>query len=197
MTPAEPIQAPVSGPWGGAENGASLPRPQAPPNGAPTGLDPGLLLLGNDRLDRGDGAVGKLDLDHEGADFAQRLLEPDAFFLDPQVAGLAQGVDDLLGADRAEQLAVLAGPLVDRQHRLAEQAGGLGFALGPGLLRLFGDLAAALGLLERPRGRRLRQLAGDQVVAQVAGGDVYRLAALAERLHVLEQDGLCHQRSPT
>ena len=59
----------------------------------PTG---GLLLLGDDRLDRGDGAVGELDLDHEGADFAQRLLEPHFAFVDPQVAGVAQRVDDLL-----------------------------------------------------------------------------------------------------
>ena len=80
---------------------------------------------------------------------------------------------------------------------MPEQAGGLRFALGPGLLGLFGDLAAALRFLQRARGRRLGQLAGDQVVAQVAGGDVDRLTALAERVDVLEQDGLCHQRSPT
>src|SRR4051812_12451845 len=48
----------------------------------------GLLLLGDDRLDGGDGAVAELDLDHEGADFAQRLLEPHLAFVDPQVAGL-------------------------------------------------------------------------------------------------------------
>src|SRR6476661_7075903 len=102
-----------------------------------------LLLLGNDRLDRGDGAVGKLDLDHEGADFAQRLLEADFAFIDAKVAGVAERVDDLLGADRPEQLAVLAGPLVDRQDGLGEQAGCLGFALGTYLLGLFGYLAAA------------------------------------------------------
>ena len=35
-----------------------------------------------------------------------------------QVAGVADRVGDLLGTDRAEELAVLAGPLVDRQHSL-------------------------------------------------------------------------------
>ena len=68
---------------------------------------------------------------------------------------------------------------------LREQAGGLGFALGARFLGLFGGLAAALRLLQRARRRRLGQLARDQVVAQVAGGDVDRLAALAERLDVL------------
>ncbi len=86
---------------------------------------------------------------------------------------------------------------MDRDHGLGEQAGRLGFAFDAEFLRPFGLLAAALGLLEGTRGRRLGELAGDQVVAQVAGGDVDRLAAFAEGLDVLEQDGLGHQRSPT
>ena len=55
------------------------------------------------------------------------------------------------GADRAEQLAVLARALVDRQHGLREQRGRLLFALGPRLLGLFGGRLAALRLLERAR----------------------------------------------
>ena len=40
-------------------------------------------------------------------------------------------------------------------------------------------------------------LRGIEVVAQVAGRDVDRVAGLAEPLDVLEQDCLGHQRSPT
>jgi hypothetical protein len=164
-----------------------LPRPE--PRGP--------FLLADDRLDRGSRAVGQLDLDHEGAEFAQRLVEFDFAFVDSQVASLAQRVGDLLRPDRSEQLAVLAGPLVDRQHGLGEQPGRRGFALCARRFRPFLGLQAPLRLLQSARGRRLRQFARDEVVAQVARGDVDRLAALAERLDVLEQDRLCHQRSPT
>ena len=48
-----------------------------------------LALFGDDRLHRGDRAVGDLDLDHVGADLADRLLEADVAAVDAQVAGLA------------------------------------------------------------------------------------------------------------
>src|ERR1044072_1831348 len=37
------------------------------------------------------------------------------------------------------------------------------------------------------------ELAGDQVIAQITGGDVDRFAAPAEAVHVLEQDRLGHR----
>ncbi len=110
-------------------------------------------------LTEATGAIGELDLDHEGADLAERLLEADLAPVDAQVASLTNRVDDLLGADRAEQLAVLARALVDRQHSFGEQAGGLGFALGAGSLGLLGGGAAALRFLQGAGGRRLGELA--------------------------------------
>ena len=56
---------------------------------------------------------------------------------------------------------------------------------------------AAAPARARPAVAGSGELARDQVVAQVAGGDVDRFAALAEALDVLEQDRLRHQRSPT
>src|SRR4051794_561486 len=131
----------------------------------------GSAFLGDDRLHRGDGAVGKLDLDHVGADLAQGLLETDLTAVDTQIASVADRVGDLLGADRAEQLAVLAGALVDRQHRLGEQRGRLLFALGAGFLSRFGGSLATLCLLQRTGGRGGGQFAWNQVVPQIAGGD--------------------------
>ena len=102
-----------------------------------------------------------------------------------------------LAPTEPNSLPSVARPLVDRQHGLGEQRGRLLFALGPRLLGLFGGRLASLRLLQRTgRGRR-GQLAGDEVVAQVAGRDVDRFAALPEALDVLEEDGLRHQRSPT
>ena len=54
---------------------------------------------------------------------------------------------------------------------------------------------AALGGVEGALGRRLGELARDQVVAQVALGDVDDGPLLAERLDVLEQDRLGHRAS--
>ena len=57
---------------------------------------------------------------------------------------------------------------------------------------LLGGLLAALRGGDRALGGGLGQLARDQVVAQVALGDVDDRAALAQRLVVLEQDRLGH-----
>src|SRR6478672_11129454 len=89
-----------------------------------------LLLLGEDRLHRGDVAVGELDLDHVGADLADRLLEADSAVVAADVTRVADRRDYLFRPDRAEELAVFARPLVDRQHCLREQRGGLSFARG-------------------------------------------------------------------
>jgi hypothetical protein len=119
-----------------------------------------------------------------------RLVEVDLAAVDRDAARLLDGVGDVLRGDRAEQAPVVAGLLADREDGLVEQLGALGGA-GDGLLRcaLLGG-RAALGRVDGAPGRRLGGLARDQVVAQVALGDVDDGALLAERLDVLEQDRL-------
>ena len=134
----------------------------------------GLLLLADDRLDRGDGAVGELDLDHEGAEFAQRLLEPDPLFSirrsrasrSASTISLAPTEPNSLPSSPARWWIVST---VFESRPAASASRSARTLLGP-----LGRLEAALGFLERARGRRLGQLARDQVVAQVAGGDVDR-----------------------
>ena len=111
-------------------------------------------------------------------------------------ARLLDGVGDVLRGDRAEQAPVVAGLLADREHRLVEQLGAARAARLDGLLRgaLLGR-GAALGRVDGALRRRLGELARDQVVAQVALGDVDDGALLAERLDVLEQDRLGHRAS--
>src|SRR5947199_333805 len=58
-----------------------------------------------------------------------------------------------------------------------------------------GRLASPRRGLDRARCGGLGELARQQVVAQVPGGDVDDRTALAERLHVLEQDRLRHPES--
>ena len=97
-----------------------------------------------------------------------------------------------LAPTEPNSLPPVVGPLVDRQHGLGEQRGRLLFALGPRRRSLFRRSLALLRLLERARRGGRRQLARDQVVAQVARRDVDRFAALSEALDVLEQDRLRH-----
>src|SRR3954454_8814863 len=130
---------------------------------------PLLLRLGDDGLDRRRDPAADLDLDHESAGLADRLLEADLLAVDLDAAGGLDRLGDLGGGDGAEELAVLPGAVVDSQDGLAEQRGGLAGALRGLLLGLGGALALAFGLLERALGGRLRQLARHQVVAQVAG----------------------------
>src|SRR4051794_39551619 len=80
----------------------------------------------------------------------------------------------------------------DRQHRAGEHGGVLLRLLLLLPRRSLGSLDAMLRLGDRARRRRLGELAGDEVVAKVARRDVDHVAALAERLDGLEQDGLCH-----
>ena len=99
---------------------------------------------------------------------------------------------------------VVTGPVGDREHGLGEQGGGLAGPLEGHAGGLVGNLATTLGLLERALGGGLRELARDQVVAQVSGRDLDRVAGLAESLDLLEQNRLSHRwagpgayRSPT
>src|SRR3954452_5564605 len=69
-----------------------------------------LLLLGDDRLHRGDDAVRHLDVDHSRAHGADRLVEADVAAIDVDPARLLDRVDDVLRGDRAGQAAVLPPP---------------------------------------------------------------------------------------
>ena len=109
-----------------------------------------------------------------------RLVQLDLATIEPEAARLADGVDDLLRGDRAEQTAVVAGRMRDRQHRLGEQRHVLLGLLGSLALGAVGGVAAADRLGDRPGRRRLGELARCQVVAQVAWRDVYDVAALPE-----------------
>src|SRR5829696_4578148 len=155
-----------------------------------------LLLLDHHGLDVGEHAVADLDGHHAGADRADRLLEVHLALVDLEAAGLLDRVDDVLGGDRAEQAAVVARLMGDREHGLVEQ-----LRAHLGALRRLGG-GAVQGLLVALGGRdgalrgRLGQLARDQVVAEIALGDVDHGAALAHVLDVLEEDGLRHRGLP-
>ena len=110
--------------------------------------------------------------------------------VDLHAAGGLDRLGDLLRGDGAEQLAVLAGLVVDRQHGLGEQGRGLVGAIGGARSSSSARSRRRSRLLQRALGGGLGELARDQVVAQVAGRDVDRVAGLAEPLDVLEQDGL-------
>jgi hypothetical protein len=127
-----------------------------------------------------------------GAGVADRLLEVHLAAVQLHAAGLLDGVDDVLRGDRAEQAAVVTRGLRDRQDGARQQRRvvlrPLRELAGGALLRLH----AALRVLDRRRRRGLRQLAREQEVAQVPLGDVDDVAALADVLHVLEEDRLGH-----
>ena len=133
-----------------------------------------LLLLDDHRLDGRRDAVLDLDDDHVGPDVLDRLLEVDLAAVDLDAAGVLDRVGDVLVGDRAEQATVVAGLLLDREDRLGEQLGVLLRArLRASLLRRARRPRCALrGGVERALRRRLGELARDQVVAQVARGDV-------------------------
>src|SRR4051794_17721596 len=151
-----------------------------------------LLLLDDHRLDgRGD-AVLDLDVDHAGADRADRLLEVDLAAIDRDAAGLLDRIDDVLRRDRAEQAAVVAGLVRDREHGAAQDGRGLLGGGGRVRQRAVGGLAALLGRDDRALGGGGRQLARDQIVAQVALRDVDDGAPCAELLVVLQKDCLRH-----
>src|SRR3954451_3149200 len=76
---------------------------------------------GHDGLDgRGDTIV-HLDRDHVRSRGLDRLRELNLAAVELRPASLADCVDDLLRGDRAEQPAVVARGVGDREHRLREQ----------------------------------------------------------------------------
>src|SRR5919198_65098 len=76
-----------------------------------------LLLLDDHRLD-GRGDAGRdLDLDHPRADGLDRLAEADVVAVDRDAAGLLDRVRDVLRGHGAEEAALLAGLVRDREDR--------------------------------------------------------------------------------
>src|SRR4051794_27643002 len=150
------------------------------------------LAGGHDGLDgRGDTIV-HLDRDHVRSRGLDRLVELDLAAVELQSASLADGIDDLLRGDRAEQPAVVACGVGDREHRLGEQRGVLLGLLSEVAHRLLGGFLATLRLGNRAAGRRLGELARDEEVPQVAGRDVDDVALLTKGVDVLSQDCLRH-----
>jgi hypothetical protein len=156
-----------------------------------------LLLFGDDRLDAGGRSASQLNLDHVGAGLVDRLLEADLAAVDLQTAGITNRVRDLLRRDRAEELAVLAGAVVDGEDGLRHQRRGFLGALGCLALAALLGLQPSLRLLQCSLGGGLGELARQQIVAEVSGRNLHRLSPAAEVLDVLQEDRLRHQRSPT
>jgi hypothetical protein len=61
-----------------------------------------LAVFDHHGLDRGDHAVRHLDLHLVGPDALDRVVEVDLAAVDPDAAGLADRLRDVLGGDRAE-----------------------------------------------------------------------------------------------
>src|SRR4051794_1455039 len=118
-----------------------------------------LLVFDDHRLDGCDNARRDLDLDDAGADRLDRLAEPDVVPVDREAARLLDRVSDVLRRDRAEQAAVLARLVRDREDGLVEQLGAL-LRLALGVRdRAVGGRPAALRRLDRALGGGLRELA--------------------------------------
>src|SRR4051812_31072618 len=154
-------------------------------------------LCGHDRLDLSRDALVHLDRDHVRPGRADRILELDLAPVELQAARLLDRVDDVLRGDRAEQPAVLARFLRDSEYGAGQQRRVLLRAVGELPRGLLGRVHAPLGLGDRTRRGRLRELPWQQEVAQIAGRDVDHVATLADVLHVLEEDRLSHTRAPT
>src|SRR5574341_1276300 len=125
-----------------------------------------------------------------GAGVLDGGVQVDAAPIDAGPARLRHGVDDLRCGDRAEQPAFLACLGRDHDPERFEMGG-----YGPGLLEI-GDLsgdaarADALGLAHRARRGEPRQVAGQQVVAPVAVGDLHDIARGADPPDLLTEDDL-------
>ena len=126
-------------------------------------------LRGDDHgLDGRGHVVGDLDDDHVGPGVADRVLEVDLAAVDADAARVADRVGDVLRGDRAEQPPVVARLLRDRQDGASEQRGVLAAPAPRPPDSPARRLATARGRLDRARRGGLGQLAGQQVVAQVA-----------------------------
>src|SRR6266496_1837231 len=125
-----------------------------------------------------------------GASVLDDGVKVDAAPVDPGPPGLRDGVDDLRCGDRAEQPALFACLGWDHDPQRLEMGG-----YGLGLLEI-GDLAGdaagadALGLPHRTRRGEPRQVAGQQVVAPVAVGDLHDVAGGADPPNLLAEDDL-------
>src|SRR6266545_2769128 len=130
------------------------------------------------------------DGDAMGACVLDGGVEVDTAPIDAGPARLRDRVDDLRCGDRAEQPAFLAGLGWDHDPERLEMGGH-----GPGLLEI-GDLsgdasgADALGLAHRARRGEPREVAGQQVVAPVAVGDLYDVARGTDAPDLLIEDDL-------
>src|SRR6266511_3609749 len=130
------------------------------------------------------------DGDAMGACVLDGGVEVDTAPIDAGPARLRDRVDDLRCGDRAEQPAFLAGLGWDHDPERLEMGGH-----GPGLLEI-GDLsgdasgADALGLAHRARRGEPREVAGQQVVAPVAVGDLYDVARGTDAPDLLVEDDL-------
>src|SRR4051812_9310679 len=146
----------------------------------------------DDRLYLRRDALVHLDRHHVGSGGADRVVELDLALVQLEAARLLDRVDDVLRGDRSEQPPVVARGLRDRQHRARQQGRVLLSAVRQILCRLLGSVHAPLRLRDRTRRGRRSELAGQEEVAQVAGGHVDDVAALTDVLHVLEKDRLGH-----
>ena len=110
-------------------------------------------------------------------------------------AAAGERIGDVLGRDRAVELAALADLDAHRQGRAGDAGrGDLGvLALALALVLAARDvvLPGAIGAAGRGHGELLR----DEEVGRVAVGDLLHLAALADLRHVLRQDDLHALRS--
>ncbi len=149
----------------------------------------------HDGLDGGDYVVCNLDVDHVGAQFPDRLVQPHLALVQLEPARLADRVCDLLRGDGAEQPAVRAGVVGDREHGLGEQRRRLTATLLLIASGRLGGLHAAPGRGDRRVGGGLCELARREEVPQVTRGDVHDRAGFAEPLDVLQQDRLRHRLS--
>src|SRR5215207_6699342 len=143
-------------------------------------------LHGDGRLDLGVEADGEA----VAADRLDGGVQVDAAPVDGGAAGALDRVGDLRGRDRPEQAALLAG--LGRDHHLERlQVAGD----GAGLLQV-GDLALdppgpdPLRLADRAGGGQAGQVAGQQVVAAVAGRDVDDVPGRPDPPDLLIQDDL-------
>src|SRR5439155_7809135 len=149
----------------------------------------GLALGLDDDRDLGRHAREDLDRNLVRPERLERLLELDLVAIDGD-ATAGEGLRDLLGRDRAVQLAALA-DLHAHGQRGRRDAGGGDLGIGTFALALLlarGDvvLPGAIGAAGGGHG----QPAGDEEVRGEAVGDGLHLARLAELVHVLRQDDL-------
>jgi HAD superfamily hydrolase (TIGR01549 family) len=149
--------------------------------------------LGDD-LNRDDGVdlVEEVDPDLVGTDRTDRLVEVDVALVDRHPLVLrGDRLGDMLGGDRPEELAFVAGtgPNLDRSARDEPRCDGFELALARVLPPLV-STAEILGLLGRSLMRSDGDRAWDQVVARVAVGNLDHVSGVSELVDGLLEDDL-------